>query len=269
MVSDEGMVNPKLLPEGSHGDKDLERFKPPDNIEPLTTLVVDLSEIDAKYQADQTQSTRLRYRSLTKNKGKTSSGVEPDSQTLLLTTTADVQALLLSDEDLMKESEDDVFEAEDEMDEDIHHTDEEETQSPSPNKDQPELSHAQDTESNFNSSYPEALKKYDNILPLIEIQLEAAASYADLKSEIEGFHDAAYKVHKGTEAAFNTYGKLIVKFQAQYMETDIQEKDKKKAKRTKPSTEWKRQSQIEAKVSQSQKVNPDKVKSQPSEENTT
>ncbi|GKD55949.1 hypothetical protein Tco_1289336, partial [Tanacetum coccineum] len=37
-------------------------------------------------------------------------------------------------------------------------------------------------------------------------------------------------------------------------ETDIQEKDKKKAKN---------ESQIEAKVSQSQKVNPDKVKSQP------
>ncbi|GKC47324.1 hypothetical protein Tco_1065046 [Tanacetum coccineum] len=44
---------------------------------------------------------------------------------------------------------------------------------------------------------------------------------------------------------------------------------KTKPKTTKPSTEWKRQSQIEAKVSQSQKVNPDKVKSQPSEENTT
>ncbi|GKA28108.1 hypothetical protein Tco_0714276 [Tanacetum coccineum] len=40
-------------------------------------------------------------------------------------------------------------------------------------------------------------------------------------------------------------------------------------KRQKPSTGWKRQSQIEAKVSQSQKVNPNKVKSQPSEENTT
>ncbi|GKE59161.1 hypothetical protein Tco_1498346, partial [Tanacetum coccineum] len=44
---------------------------------------------------------------------------------------------------------------------------------------------------------------------------------------------------------------------------------KTKPKMTKPSTGWKRQSQIEAKVSQSQKVNPDKVKSQPSEENTT
>ncbi|GKC65734.1 hypothetical protein Tco_1098332 [Tanacetum coccineum] len=49
----------------------------------------------------------------------------------------------------------------------------------------------------------------------------------------------------------------------------FKKRTKNKAKTTKPSTGWKRQSQIEAKVSQSQKVNPDKVKSQPSEENTT
>ncbi|GJS37770.1 hypothetical protein Tco_0536152 [Tanacetum coccineum] len=30
------------------------------------------------------------------------------------------------------------------------------------------------------------------------------------------FHDAAYKVHKGTEAAFSIYEKLLVKFRAQY-----------------------------------------------------
>ncbi|GJZ88582.1 hypothetical protein Tco_0660364, partial [Tanacetum coccineum] len=51
-------------------------------------------------------------------------------------------------------------------------------------------------------------------------------------------------------------------------ETDIQEKDEKQSQK-RQSTGWKRQSQIEAKVSQIQKVNPDKVKSQPSEENTT
>ncbi|GKD94292.1 hypothetical protein Tco_1374129, partial [Tanacetum coccineum] len=35
------------------------------------------------------------------------------------------------------------------------------------------------------------------------------------------FHDAAYKVHKGTKAAFSTYEKLLVKFQAQYG-TDVE-----------------------------------------------
>ncbi|GJT12124.1 retrovirus-related pol polyprotein from transposon TNT 1-94 [Tanacetum coccineum] len=49
-----------------------------------------------------------------------------------------------------------------------------------------------------------------------------------------------------------------------FKETDIQEKEQKESqKQTKPSTKWKRQSQTEAKVSQSQKANPDKVKSRP------
>ncbi|GJZ93599.1 hypothetical protein Tco_0665802 [Tanacetum coccineum] len=103
-------------------------------------------------------------------------------------------ALLLSDDELMKESEDEVFEAGDEMDEDIHHTYDEETQSPSPNKDQPK------------SLTEDQWKKHE----------EVVASYADLKSEIKGFHDAAYKVHKGTEASFSTYERLLVKFQSQY-----------------------------------------------------
>ncbi|GJV80146.1 retrovirus-related pol polyprotein from transposon TNT 1-94 [Tanacetum coccineum] len=135
LISNEGTVKTKPLPEGPHRDKDLEGLKPPADMEPLTTLVADLLGIDVKYQADQTQSARLRYQPLTKNKGKTFSEVESDSQTLLLTTVANVQALLLSDEELMEGSEDDVFEAEDEMDEDIHHTNEEETRFPSPNKD--------------------------------------------------------------------------------------------------------------------------------------
>ncbi|GJS49016.1 hypothetical protein Tco_0599137 [Tanacetum coccineum] len=164
-------IKTKPLPEGPHGDKGSEGFKPPADMELLTTHVVDPSRTDAKYQVDQTQSTRLRYRSLTKNKGETSSKVELDNQTLLLSTAADVQALLLSDKELMEESEDDVFEAGDEMDEEIHHTDEEETQSPLLNKDQPESSHAQDTESDSDSSCPEALKKYDNVLPLTKRNL--------------------------------------------------------------------------------------------------
>ncbi|GKE07695.1 hypothetical protein Tco_1411246, partial [Tanacetum coccineum] len=53
-----------------------------------------------------------------------------------------------------------------------------------------------------------------------------------------------------------------------FLETDITQKEEKQSQK-RQSTGWKRQSQIEAKVSQIQKVNPDKVKSQPSEENTT
>nr|GEV98812.1 hypothetical protein [Tanacetum cinerariifolium] len=68
MISDEGIGKTKPLPERPRG---------PD------------------------QSTRLRYRSLTKNKGNTSSEVESDTRTFSLITVDDVQALLLSDEELM------------------------------------------------------------------------------------------------------------------------------------------------------------------------
>ncbi|GKA19484.1 hypothetical protein Tco_0699399 [Tanacetum coccineum] len=89
-----------------------------------------------------------------------------------------------------EESEDEIFEAGDEMDEEVQPTNEEETHSPSPNKEQPESSRAQDTESDSDSSCPKVLKKYDNW----EKHKEAVASYVDLKSKIKRFHDAAYKV---------------------------------------------------------------------------
>ncbi|GJV60886.1 hypothetical protein Tco_1466986 [Tanacetum coccineum] len=54
MVSDEGTVKTMPLLEGPHGDKDLEGFKPPADMEPLTTPVVDPLGTDAKYQANYT-----------------------------------------------------------------------------------------------------------------------------------------------------------------------------------------------------------------------
>ncbi|GJZ40452.1 hypothetical protein Tco_0587015 [Tanacetum coccineum] len=58
-------------------------------------------------------------RSLTKNKGKTSSEVEPDTEPLQLQTFADVQAFLLSKDELDKESdEEEVLDAGEDMDED-------------------------------------------------------------------------------------------------------------------------------------------------------
>ncbi|GJW78210.1 hypothetical protein Tco_0139892 [Tanacetum coccineum] len=83
-----GTVKTTPLPKGPHGDKDSEEFKPLADMEPLTTL--------------------------------TSSEVEPDSETLQLTTFADVQALLLFDDEMVQESdEDDVLEAGEEMNDDI------------------------------------------------------------------------------------------------------------------------------------------------------
>ncbi|GJS70485.1 hypothetical protein Tco_0703326 [Tanacetum coccineum] len=154
MVSDKGTVKTTSLPEVSHKDKDSEGFKPATNIEPLTTPVADPSGTNTKYQADQTQSARLRYQSLTKNKGKTSSEVDSDSETLQLTTFV---------------------------------------VSPPPNQEQPGSSHAkeQSDKSYSDSSYLVSLKKYDNIFPLTERQLhkEVATSYADLKASVKGYYD--------------------------------------------------------------------------------
>nr|GEX40437.1 hypothetical protein [Tanacetum cinerariifolium] len=73
----------------------------------------------AKYQVDETQSTRLRYRSLTNNEGKTSSKVEPDTKSLQLQTFSDIQAFILSEVELEKESDkEEVLAAGNDMDED-------------------------------------------------------------------------------------------------------------------------------------------------------
>ncbi|GKC07133.1 hypothetical protein Tco_0998743 [Tanacetum coccineum] len=135
-------------------------------MEPIHTPIVDPSVTGAKYQVDETQSTRLRYRSLTKNKGKTSSEVKPDIKPLKLQTYADIQAFLLSGDELDKDSdEEEVLDAGDDIDEDLQG--DKEVRTPSPKQYQPEPSHVQ--ESAFDSSSPN-LKKFDNILPLTERQ---------------------------------------------------------------------------------------------------
>ncbi|GKC86059.1 hypothetical protein Tco_1141776 [Tanacetum coccineum] len=149
-VSDKGAAKTMPLPKEARGDKDSEELKPSTDMEPLTNHVADPSGTHAKYQADQTQSARSRYRSLTENKGKTSSEVEPDIKALQLKTFVEIHALLLSNDEMVQESDDE--------------------DSP-PNTDRPESSPSQETqESDSNPSKPE-LKKYDNILPLTERQL--------------------------------------------------------------------------------------------------
>ncbi|GKG33732.1 hypothetical protein Tco_0433891, partial [Tanacetum coccineum] len=89
-------------------------------MEPIHTPIVDPSGTVSKYQVDKTKSTRLRKRPLIESKGKTSSEVEPDTEPLLLQTFADIQAYLLSDDELDEEiDEEEVLAAEDDMDEDI------------------------------------------------------------------------------------------------------------------------------------------------------
>ncbi|GJT70269.1 retrovirus-related pol polyprotein from transposon TNT 1-94 [Tanacetum coccineum] len=163
----EGTAKTTPRPEGSLGNKDSGGNIPPADMEPIHTLVADPLGTGAKYQVDETQSTRLRYRTLTKNKGKTSSEVEPDTEPLKLQTYADIQAFLLSDDELDKDSdEEEVLAVWDDMDEDPQ--DDKEVRTPSPKQDQPEPSHVQESASD--SSSPD-LKKFDNILPLTERQL--------------------------------------------------------------------------------------------------
>nr|GFC52377.1 hypothetical protein [Tanacetum cinerariifolium] len=41
---------------------------------------------------------------------------------------------------------------------------------------------------------------------------EAAATYVDLKHNIEGLHDATYKAYEDTETSLNNYEKLLTQF---------------------------------------------------------
>ncbi|GJY29093.1 hypothetical protein Tco_0404860 [Tanacetum coccineum] len=111
-ASDEGAAKTTSFLEGPRGDKDLEGLKPPADIG-------DPSGTNANHQADQTQSARVRYRSLNENKGKTSVEVKPDIKALQLKTFVDVQPLLLSDDEMVQESdEEEVFAAGENIDED-------------------------------------------------------------------------------------------------------------------------------------------------------
>ncbi|GJS15036.1 hypothetical protein Tco_0409508 [Tanacetum coccineum] len=73
--------------------------------------------------------------------------------------------------------------------------DEEETQSPKPSKEpSTEIPTEEVAEDNW--------EKHE----------EAAASYVDLKHEIERFHDATYKAHEDTNTSLNNYEKLLTQF---------------------------------------------------------
>ncbi|GJS95878.1 hypothetical protein Tco_0802846 [Tanacetum coccineum] len=153
---------------------------------------------------DQTQSSRFEVSVPDQNKGKTSSEVESDTQTMSLTTTTDVHALLLSNDELIEESDDDVFEAVSQ-----------EHQSPTPHKEKPKSSHARDIDaSDYESSLcSKTFKPYDNYIPITERKLvrnlqhisevlyaqvvednwekheEAVVSYADLKASIKEYYE--------------------------------------------------------------------------------
>ncbi|GKE33423.1 hypothetical protein Tco_1452745, partial [Tanacetum coccineum] len=160
-ASDEGTAKTTPRPEGPLGDKDLRGSKPPADMEPIHPTVVDPSGTGAKYQMNQTQSTRLRYQSLIENKGKPSHEEELDTQPLVLSTYEDVRAFLLSNDEAQESKE----------------------------AEKPQSSHAPSTEaSDTDSSCDDILRKYDNTFPPTERQL-VAVNYANLKASIDEYYD--------------------------------------------------------------------------------
>ncbi|GJV94633.1 hypothetical protein Tco_1546210 [Tanacetum coccineum] len=128
-IPDEGTGKIMPLSKGSREDKDSKRLKPLADMESQTLPITDLLGADVEDHMEETQSTGVEVSVPNQNKGKTSIKVKLDTQTLSHTTAADVQALFLFYDELIEESDDDVFEAGDEMDEDIQQADEEETKS--------------------------------------------------------------------------------------------------------------------------------------------
>nr|GEU77279.1 uncharacterized mitochondrial protein AtMg00810-like [Tanacetum cinerariifolium] len=208
---------------------------------PTETMVTPPKPTEGSEQSH--SSTRLRYRSLTKNEGKTFSEVEPDTKTLQLQTFADIQAFLLSKDELEKESDkEEVLAAGDDVDEDPQ--DDVEFKTLTPNQTQPEPYHVQEYASN--SSSPD-LKRFDNTLPLIErhdtseIKSMMAEIYQAFKgkgiaTELEV--DASTIIHpalgKPVRVEFMIYGKIVYLTEQEIQEYwDKEEKMNKVVEETK------------------------------------
>ncbi|GJR55176.1 hypothetical protein Tco_1405697 [Tanacetum coccineum] len=157
-TSDEGTTKTMPRPEGSLGDKDSGETYHPANMEPIYHPVADLMRTGAKYQVDQTRSTRLRYQSLPKNKGKPSHEGDLDTQPIVLFTYADVRAFILSNDEI----EEDILGAGEEMDE------------------EPQVAGIAKTHQVSSSSLGrQASEKYE----------EVAVNYADLKAFVNDYYD--------------------------------------------------------------------------------
>ncbi|GJU47680.1 hypothetical protein Tco_1217235 [Tanacetum coccineum] len=116
---DEGTRSSKPLPKGKPIDaKDTGRNKQPTGMGSPSTHPDDGA--DTKYHVDQTQSTRFEVSDPDHNKCKTSSEVEPDTDTMILTIVADIQALLGDSKDELKDdSDEEMLEAGEELDEEL------------------------------------------------------------------------------------------------------------------------------------------------------
>ncbi|GKC86999.1 hypothetical protein Tco_1147648, partial [Tanacetum coccineum] len=152
---------PSTLDDGTHKSQPLPEGKatPPKdsggNIQPLDR---DLTS---------TTSDEGTTKTTPRPEGKTSSEVESDTEPLQLQTFADIQAFLLSEDELDRESdEEEVLAAGEDMDEDAKVA--EEVTTPPSKQDQTQPSNVQESTSDSSSL---DLKRFDNTLPLTKRQL--------------------------------------------------------------------------------------------------
>nr|GEU77598.1 retrovirus-related Pol polyprotein from transposon TNT 1-94 [Tanacetum cinerariifolium] len=145
-------------------------------------LVTYQSGVGTGYHVDKTQSTRFEVSNPDYNKGKTSYEVKPDTDTLILTIFADIQALLGDYEDELKDdSNEELLEAGEEMDEELLQN----LQGFS------KVLYAQVAEDNW--------EKHE----------EVVASYADLKWSVDDFHATTFKQYENTVAALRNYERIL------------------------------------------------------------
>ncbi|GKB31198.1 hypothetical protein Tco_0870599 [Tanacetum coccineum] len=116
----DGTSKTQPLPEGTNIDsKHSGRNTQLANRGQPKALVTDQSGVDTEYQMDPTQSTGF-VSDPNYNKGNTSSEVDPDTDTLILTIVADIQALLGDFKDELKDfSDEKMLKAGEEIDEDF------------------------------------------------------------------------------------------------------------------------------------------------------
>ncbi|GJU39035.1 hypothetical protein Tco_1191992 [Tanacetum coccineum] len=178
-----------LLPKGTlTNPKDSWRNIQLTNIGFPSTLVTNQSWANTKYQENRTQSTLFELLDPDYNKDKTSSEEELDTIPAIQSL-GYFEALMEDSEDDLKDfSDEEVFEAGDEMHMLL--------------KNHP----------NFHL----LTRIYDNF-DNWEKHKEAIASYADLRAEIEEFHDEAYRTHANNDADLRNYEKILTAFKTLHL----------------------------------------------------
>ncbi|GJU31206.1 hypothetical protein Tco_1174795 [Tanacetum coccineum] len=215
---DYGIRKSKLLPEGTLSEpKDLGRnIQLTDRGMPSTNVTYQ-SRSDTKYQVDNTQSTQFEVLDPNHKKDKTSSEVEPDTQPPFQSL-HDFEFLMEDSEDDPKElSNEEVYEARDEMEYTFPLNTEVQSQPPPyfkkviPTKEEP---HHEESSHHVSPTPDDSHLKSSKL----EKHEEVVASYADLKMEIAGFHDATYRANENTDTTLRNYKRILAQFKTQNAE---------------------------------------------------